>query len=207
MESVVPWLPRLVQGLLDRALAFDKAERFSTARAMLTALEAARAEVQTMVVLPRPPSRALPSPEAPGEPTVSTVKASPTLVARVLARRGAASPGTGGQAPRRMYALIAAGAMVLLVGGVGWFSLGETRPTPAAAPPAAAASAMATAPRPPMQEGEMTSGPSAAAPPPGTSGVALPNAPPKKRRPYTPSPSPPTAPSPADTRDPLGVRH
>ena len=146
MESVVPWLPRPVQELLDGALAFDKAERFSTARAMLGALEAARAAVGTMVVRPAPPRRDLPSPETPAEPMISTVKASPTLVARVLARRGAVPSGTGGGPSRRTYAALAAGATILLVGGVGLFSLGETRPTHGAAPTSNAATVLPQAP-------------------------------------------------------------
>ncbi len=210
MGSAAPWLPRSVQDLLDRALAFDKAERFSSAQAMLSALEAARAEVRTLRVLPAPPRRPPPSSTQPGEPKVPAVEpGSAAVVAREPARRGAVSPKRRGGPSRSTYAALAAAA-TLLLGGVAWFSLGNTQqaPAPEPAPTTNVATALEAAPRAAVSTSKAL--PSEPSPPMPSScaSVALTGpsrvAPTKKAKPSGPTPSQSNAP---ETRDPLGVRH
>jgi serine/threonine-protein kinase len=217
---LLPWLPRSVQALLDRALAFHPDDRYASARAMKSALEVARASLGTTEVLA--PSSPIATHDAAPLTELSPAQASETLLARALGRRASTAPsGWGG----RWLALIAAAAVLLLGAGVGVSSSRSTRERVAAvdrvAPPVAVPQPSLTAAAEPPSPPVAKAGAAISSTPIPTTAAPTNNAPPKspspapsprastgrapKASPPSPPPPIPTA-SPSEPPDPLGMR-
>ena len=214
MATLLPWLEPSVAALLDRALAFEREDRFPSARAMRDALETARSELAGTV--PSAPSFVAPAPAPRAQTEITGSRASETIIARALARRGAAVTTAPPMTRVRPLAIVGVcgGLLATVLVLAGLASWGGSR-QPTADRAATAAVLPAETPAPPAS-------PAAVTPPPPEPGVraaiatatsSASTAPPvPSARPRKPAPAPTTSavatPSPAaPTRDPLGLRH
>ncbi len=235
VQTLAPGLPSAVAALLDTALAFDKAARFTDARAMRQAVEGARRSSEVMAALHGPsisgtlsglpPPHLLPTlgsmpgvsaPASPSDRASGTSEASADV---------AQTPASAPAPPRGKRALLgvlvtvavlgsAAAVTLRVVGGPG---TGSRPVLPASAPPSAQAEptlVAATAPPPPASAPQAAASEETAAPTPPTD--AAPHAPPSTtarpllspRPPRTPRPDASPAPEPSahPYLDPLGPR-
>lgn len=184
-KSIAEWVPDLpadVVHLIDRALAFDKADRWESATAMRNALRATGSlEADEVASVLPPPSVVVrgeaPTVAAPSERNPSLPRSDTVTTTRALTTNSVAEPrGLG-----RAWAAVAAVALLAALGGVFWLQRGSSAAPAASAevhsalPPAPVARASATA------EPEVVPGPPAMAP--AASAVA-------SAAPATPTPTP-----------------
>jgi tetratricopeptide (TPR) repeat protein len=154
-RDLMPDLPAVVQHLLERALAKDRAQRYAHAGELLSAVQQAREAIATgrgdqplpgpepaTVLMPPPAPRAPARPEA-AEPVHATEGSRSTSLSSM--RRSATSPSVassriGRPVPARsrapLYVLLAAGVIVTI--GVAVVLLGRIGAQPSASPSAPA---------------------------------------------------------------------
>lgn len=200
LSSVVEGLPRLLTDWVDRALAFEKQQRFDDATTMRLALE----EV-SHGVLQRPPAG-----------STSTLGLPVTRVSAPSLDAVAGPPSESLTIPTRRTPWALVGALSLMLGGAMVFALRSSRQ--AAGPPSSAGSTMVELQTPPVPEPDPMSEP-VAVPPTEPAPVDVPAPAPSSTRPEaraapqpTPPPTPPPAtsaaePVPLPTADPYGRRH
>ena len=189
-----------LRGVLERALARDRAARHETAAAMAADLAAALVDLggtpdlgaaadQALLVRRRPPTGSVsvvaPAPTAP--PERAAPRPAPPVERRAMPRPPALRPAPADPAPKRSLAWLAVVPVAIAVAAIGWFFARGGPPAPTASPSAPPAAAPAPSPAP---AGPATA--SATATPTATPAGSRPTAPP------TPTPQPDAArPSPA----------
>ncbi len=210
-RELLPWLPAPVQAILDQALAFDRQGRFTTARAMKSALDVARGALPTTTLPSAPP------PAIGATTELGTAATVPMASSGAAAREQLAPPSTqASRAPSATHSRmpLVAGVGLLLLIVVGGFGVRRALRTDLGATASPAAGIVMTTST--VATPVATPAPSAPATPMVTSSVASsaasatavpPSRParPSKSRPVVtaaPAPEPP----PVDTRDPLGPR-
>ena len=170
LAEVLPGTPEATAALVDRALAFEKAERFPNARAMQLALLAAVGLSEHDAPL------SLPTPSAPGMTDAQTLVAPPGLASVITGRSfTTARPVTTGvesvreASPRRRWIFAVAGAALLVglgVGGLAWRTTSPSTPTgaPAALAPTVKETVLVPTPPPSAVEPAPEVAPAARAP-------------------------------------------
>ncbi len=162
--SVTPSVPMALADVVDRALAFDKASRWPTAKAMQTAIRAVLGEeAPTLHQRPRlPPLDAVESPDDASEATRAPLGTAIGLATSQVPSAERPMPGKA----RRRAPLVGGAAIVLVAAALAYVS---TRPSATASGPTASS----TADRALAASGE----PEASATASGASAAAAPSAP------------------------------
>lgn len=162
LASRLPWATRALARLIDRALAFDKADRWPDAAAMLEALDAAEASLDepydpasvvpasapaasrspgSAATLAAPPASSASAPRAPSAQGAASAPVAPAASAEPdeLLRTKVSEGTPPAPPPRRPWALL---ALVVAVGGAGgaagYFASLAEAPAPPLQPLAAA---------------------------------------------------------------------
>jgi len=156
-RELVPELPGVVQHLLERALAKDRAQRFANGGELLRAVQEAREAIASgrgdqplagfepatvLVAPPTPRPTARPEAAEPVHPTEGSRSSSPSSMRRSATSPSVASSRIGRPVPRvarsraPLYVLLAAGVLVTV--GVAALLLGRTGALPSASPSAPA---------------------------------------------------------------------
>jgi eukaryotic-like serine/threonine-protein kinase len=190
LALVAPWLPPVITALVDRALRFEKTERWPSARAMQAATREALAWYEAQRPAP------IQAEASGGGATTSTTAASATAASAAPVARNDTTVVPGRGRARLVVALLAVG-----IGAAASAALlfrGEGAPiAPASATVSASASDDAPADAPDTAV--------AAAPPPDPDPTASSTAEPSARRRPTPSAQPPAPPPPPATAKPKNL--
>jgi hypothetical protein len=208
VRAKMPDLPEDVCAVLDRALAFEKEERFADARAMQQAIRALRPTEAAAAPAPPPSLHA-------GATDVGFAVAAKTIpmASAPTHPHAPALPAPSAPAGRGMKVAVATFAAAMLVGGLAMFAWAPRGGAPArpAAPPEETPTATQTQPEPvpavaPPGVSASASAPEASArKPPPLLAVPASTAPPAPP-PASTRPAPPPAPTRSAPPDPLGPR-
>ena len=176
LADVVDDVPASVVSVVDRALSFEKSDRWQSAKAMRDAVGAAYESIagQSVTSAPKLPTILIPERRLTDDaPTIDASALSASTTGPVSGRERSERHDEAGS--RRGTWLAAAAAAIALVGGYAWWSSSQTTATPAGASNPVPAAVLAPAPALEAQPSESAI-PIASSAPPSPSAAPAPDA-------------------------------